>query len=175
MGKTAIFYSPQGGSVNRVAMKLGEMIGNDINVVIPVREAEKEDIEKYSQIIFVGSTVGADHWSNEILENEWEGFFKQMSESGFEGKKIAIVGLGNSVLYPEHFADGIAYLYKEITARNGKIYGFVDAEDYTFEDSEALNEEGFFCGLPLDEDNEDDLTPGRLEKWLSVLKPDFQF
>ncbi len=175
MINTAIFYSPQGGSVNRVAMKLGELIGNDKIVVIPVREVEKEDIDTYTQFIFVGSTVGADHWSNELLENEWEGFFKQIAENGFEGKKIAIAGLGNSVLYPEHFADGIAYLYKEITERNGKVYGFTDAEDYNFEDSEALNDEGFFCGLPLDEDNEDDMTPGRLKKWISVLKHDFQF
>ncbi len=175
MTKTAIFYSPQGGSVNRVAIKLGEMIGIDKVDLIHVTQAGKEHVDKYRQHIFIGSTVGADHWSNEILENEWEGFFKKIAGNGFEGKKIAIAGLGNSVLYPEHFADGIAYLYKEITGKNGKIYGFVDAEDYTFEDSEALNDEGFFCGLPLDEDNEDDLTPVRLEKWISLLKPDFEF
>jgi flavodoxin I len=175
MNKTAIFYSPQGGSVNRIAIQLGEMIGNDNVDIIPVLDAEDGDVDKYSQIIFVGSTVGADHWSNETVVNEWEGFFAKIGDNGFEEKKVAIVGLGNSVLYPEHFADGMAHLYKEITDRKGKIFGFVDAEDYTFEDSESLNDEGVFCGLPLDEDNEDDLTPGRLEKWLSKLKPDFEF
>ena len=86
-----------------------------------------------------------------------------------------MLGLGNSVLDPEHFADGMAHLHKELTAKNAEIFGFVDAKDYTFEDSEALNDEGFFCGLALDEDNEDDLTAERLEKWISRLKLDFEF
>lgn len=175
MSKTAIFYSPEGGSVNRVAVKLGEMIGNDKVDIVPVNGVEKEDLEKYSQFIFVGSTVGADHWSNETLVDEWQVFFTKIAGVDFANKKVAIAGLGNSVLYPEHFADGMAHLYKELTDRNATILGFVDAEGYTFEDSEALNDEGIFCGLPLDEDNEDDLTPERLGNWISQLKPDFGF
>jgi flavodoxin I len=175
MSKTAILYSPEGGSVNRVAIKLGEMIGIEKVDLTPVKEFEKGYLDKYSQIILVGSTVGADHWSNEILVNEWQEFFAKTDENGFKDKKVAIVGLGNSVLYPEHFADGMAHLYKELTAKHAEIFGFVDAEDYSFEDSEALNDEGFFCGLALDEDNEDDLTTGRLEKWISMLKMDFEF
>lgn len=175
MNKTAIFFSPEGGSVNSVAVKLGEMIGNDKVEIIPVREAEIEDVEKHNQMIFIGSTVGADHWNNETVANEWPGLFAMIESLSLEDKKVAIVGLGNSVLYPEHFADGMAYLYKVLAEKDANIFGFVDAEDYTFEDSEALNDEGFFCGLALDEDNEDDLTPERLEKWLEKLKPDFGF
>lgn len=175
MSKTAIYYSPEGGSVNRVAMKLGEMVGNEKVDIVPVNSVEKGDLEKFSQFIFVGSTVGADHWSNETLVDEWQAFFAEIGDTGFEDKKVAIVGLGNSVLYPEHFADGMAHLYKELSARNARILGFVDAEGYTFEDSEALTDEGMFCGLPLDEDIEDELTPERLENWISQLKPDFGF
>jgi len=175
MSKTAIFYSPEGGSVNRVAIKLGQVIGKEKVELIPVNKVKKEDVDKSSQIILVGSTVGADHWRNEILVNEWHEFFKKIADTGFEDKKVAIVGLGNSVLYPEHFADGMASLYKEVTDKGAKVFGSVDAKDYDFEDSEALNDEGFFCGLAIDEDNEYDLTTGRLEKWVSMLKPDFEF
>ena len=175
MTKTAIFYSPEGGSVNRVSLKLGEMIGNEKVEIIPVSEAEIEDVRNHSQIILVGSTVGADHWSNEPVLNEWPEFFSMIDDISFMDKKVAIVGLGNSVLYPEHFADGIAHLYKEVAEKDAKICGFVDAKDYTFEDSEALNDDGLFCGLPLDEDNEDDLTTERIENWLSSLQPDFEF
>ena len=175
MNKTALFFSPEGGNVNSVAIKLGEVIGNDKVDIIPVREVKKGDLDKYNQIIFVGSTVGADHWSNEILVDEWQEFFTKMDDISFEDKKLAIVGLGNSVLYPEHFADGMAHLHKKIAEKNAKIFGFVDAKDYTFADSEALNDEGFFCGLPIDEDNEEELTTERLEKWISILKLDFEF
>lgn len=175
MNKTALLYSPQGGNVNRVTIKLGEVIGNKKVEIIPVREVVKGDLIKYNQIIFVGSTVGADHWNNETVVDEWQEFFAKTDEISFEDKKVAIVGLGNSVLYPEHFADGMAHLYKTLTEKKAKISGFVDANDYTFTDSEAVNDEGLFCGLPIDEDNEEELTTERLEKWISILKLDFEF
>jgi flavodoxin I len=175
MSKTAIFYSPQGGNVNSVANKLGDMIGNDKVDIIPVTEVEKEEVDRYNQIILVGSTVGADHWENEIVPVEWPDFFMKISEISFEEKKVAIVGLGNSVLYPEHFADGMADLYERIIKLDAKVYGFVDAKDYDFTDSEAVNDDGFFCGLAIDEDNEPELTPERIEKWISILESDFEF
>ena len=175
MSKTALFYSPEGGNVNRVANKLGEMIGNDKVDIIPVKEVEKGDIQKYNKIILVGSTVGADHWNNEIVVDEWTEFFTKIMEISFEKKKVAIVGLGNCVLYPSHFVDGMAVLYERIIKQNAIILGFVDAKDYNFTDSEAVNDDGFFCGLPIDEDNEAELTTERLEKWIFILKSDFEF
>jgi flavodoxin I len=175
MSKTAVFYSPVGGNVNNVANKLGEMIGNDKVDIIPVKEVESEDLDKYQQIILVGSTVGTDHWKNEIIVDEWPEFFRKSKETGYENKKVAIVGLGNCVLYPEHFADGMAVLYEEIKKQNGEVLGKVNTEGYDFTDSESLDEDGYFCGLALDEDNEAELTEERLEKWISLLKPDFGF
>lgn len=143
--------------------------------MIPVNEVTKEDFYKYNQIILVGSTVGADHWDNEIVVNEWPEFFHKMKEISFENKKVAIVGLGNCVLYPEHFVDGMALLYQQIKNQNAEILGFVDSNDYDFTDSETLDDNGMFCGLPIDEDNEPELSAERLERWISVLKSDFGF
>ena len=175
MSKTAIFYSPKGGSVNSVAIKLGALIGKDKVDVIPVTEAEQADIARYNKMILVGSTVGADHWDNEIIVDEWTPFFAKIQGIRFEDKKLAIVGLGNSVLYPSHFADGMAVLYEKLIKQNAKVLGKVDSKDYDFEDSEALDDEGFFCGLALDEDNESELSTERLEKWILQLQPDFEF
>jgi len=175
MSKTAVFYSPVGGNVNNVANMLGEMIGNDKVDIIPVKEVESKDLDKYTQMILVGSTVGTDHWNNEIIVDEWPEFFRKTEKMGFGHKKVAIVGLGNCVLYPEHFADGMAVLCEEVKKQHGEVLGKVEAEGYDFMDSESLDEDGFFCGLPIDEDNEDELTAERLEKWISHLKPDFGF
>ena len=161
MSKTAVFYSPVGGNVHNVANKLEEMIGKDKVDLIPVKEANPEDVTQVDQIILIGSTVGADHWDNETLTDEWPAFFSKIQEIDFEKKKVAIIGLGNCVLYPEHFADGMAVLYDRIHELNAQIFGKVDAADYDFTDSEAVNEDGFFPGLALDEDNEEDLTPVR--------------
>jgi flavodoxin I len=175
MSKTALYYSPVGGNVNRVANMLGEMIGNDKVDIIPVNEVEKGDLSKYDKVILLGSTVGADHWNNETIVDEWPEFFTKIKEISFEKKKVAIVGLGNSFLYPSHFVDGMAVLYERLTKQNAKVLGFVEKKGYDFTDSEAVNDDGLFCGLPIDEDNEEELTAERLENWISILKSDFEF
>lgn len=175
MSKTALFFSPVGGNVNHVTDKLGSLIGDDKVDIIPVKEAESEDVSKYDKLILLGSTVGTDHWSNEAVPDEWPGFFSKIKDISFENKKVAIVGLGNSFLYPDHFADGMADLYERLTKQNAEVLGKVSAEGYDFTDSEALDEDGFFYGLAIDEDNEPELTSERLEKWISILQPDFEF
>ena len=175
MNKTALFFSPEGGNVHGVANKLGALIGNDKADIIPVKDADKQDVDKYQKIILIGSTVGADHWDNEVIVDEWTAFFAKIQDVDFANKKVALVGLGNCVLYPDHFADGMAVLYNEVTKLNAKVLGFVDSGGYDFTDSEAVNDEGLFCGLALDEDNEYDLTTERLEKWMQQLQSDFEF
>jgi flavodoxin long chain len=175
MSKTALFYSPVGGNVNRVANMLGALIGNDKVDIIPVKAVEKGDLTKYDRVILLGSTVGTDHWSNETIVDEWPGFFTKIKEISFEKKKVAIVGLGNSFLYPDHFVDGMADLYDRLTKQNAKVLGKVEKKGYDFTDSRALDDDGFFCGLPIDEDNEEELTAERLENWIALLKPDFDF
>ena len=175
MNKTVIFYSPVGGNVNRVAEMLGEMIGNDRVDVIPANAVEEGDLDKYNQIILAGSTVGTDHWNNETIVDEWPGFFRKAEGTGFENKKVALVGLGNSFLYPSHFADGMADLYENARKLNAEIFGEVETDGYDFTESESVNDDGLFCGLAIDEDNEPELTAERLENWISILKPDFGF
>ena len=175
MSKTALYYSPVGGNVNRVANMLGELIGNDKADIIPVKEVEKGDLSKYDKLILLGSTVGVDHWSNETIVDEWPEFFTKIEDLSFENKKLAIVGLGNSFLYPSHFVDGMAVLYERLKKLNASVLGKVENKGYDFTESEALDDDGFFCGLPIDEDNEDELTAGRLENWIALLKPDFEF
>jgi len=175
MSKTALYYSPVGGNVNRVANMLGALIGNDKVDIIHVKEVEKGDLSKYDKVILLGSTVGTDHWNNETIVDEWPEFFTKINEISFEKKKVAIVGLGNSFLYPSHFVDGMAVLYERLTKQNAKVLGKVEKKGYDFTESEALDDDGFFCGLPIDEDNEDELTAERLENWIALLKPDFKF
>jgi len=45
MSKTVLFFSPEGGNVDRVANKLGDLIGNDKVDIIPVKEVERRFIQ----------------------------------------------------------------------------------------------------------------------------------
>ena len=59
---------------------------------------------------------------------------------------------------------------KVVLENGGKIIGNWPRENYSFAESKALKNKDYFYGLPLDQDNEDELTLRRLEKWVEQLK-----
>ena len=62
MSKTAIFFGPVGGAVNRVADKIKNQIGNDKVEMVPVKGATAADIARFDKIIFGISNVEKDTW-----------------------------------------------------------------------------------------------------------------
>lgn len=174
MNKTAIFFGPLNGAVNRVANKLKDTIGEDKIVMIPVNSASVADIEKYDKIIFGLSTVGKESWDSKYTNVDWAKFLPEIGKTRYEGKTIAIFGLGDHVTYAASFVDHIAVLARELMNNGAVLTGQVPASDYEFDESEAVVD-GKFLGLPIDEDFEPELTDERVEKWAKQISPDFGF
>ena len=172
MSKIAIFYGPEGGSVNRVAEMIQEKIGNDKAVLLAVKDASAADLEKYDKLIFGLSTVGKDTWDSEYSTNDWGKFMPEIGKVDYSDKTVAIFGLGDHVTYAHAFVDHLGMLGKELMANGAVLVGPVDTEAYEFEESEAVVD-GKFIGLPIDEDFEPEMTEERVMAWLEVLKPDF--
>jgi flavodoxin I len=89
----------------------------------------------------------------------------------FTGKKVAIFALGDSASYSTSFAESMKVVYDEIGDK-AKIVGRVPDEGYTYDDSTAVID-GLWVGLPIDEDNEYDMTEERLSRWVEALKEEF--
>ena len=174
MSKTAIFFGPLKGAVNRVADKLKEVIGEDKVEMIPVNDATVADIEKYDKIIFGMSTVGKDTWNSTYSNVDWAKFLPEIGKTRYEGKTIAIFGLGDHVTYAATFVDHIAVLANELINNGAVLTGMVPADEYEYDESEAVVD-GMFLGLPIDEDFEPELTDERIEKWVKQISGDFGF
>lgn len=174
MSKTAIFFGPRKGAVNRVADKLKNTIGEEKVVMIPVDSATVADLEKYDKIIFGMSTVGKDTWDSKYANNDWAKFLPEIGKTSYEGKTLAIFGLGDHVTYAATFVDHIAVLARELLKNGAILTGQVPADDYEFDESEAVID-GKFLGLPIDEDFEPELTDERIAKWVKQIAPDFGF
>ncbi len=174
MSKTAIFFGPLEGSVNRVANKLKKIIGEDKVVMVPVNSASVADLEKYDKIIFGISTVGKDTWKSTYSNVDWAEFLPEISKTSYEGKSIAIFGLGDHITYAATFVDHIAVLARELIDSGAILSGQVDADEYEYHESEAVVD-GKFLGLPIDEDFEPELTDERLKKWVKQISADFGF
>ena len=57
-----------------------------------------------------------------------------------------------------------------VIENGGRVIGNWTTDNYSFAESKALINKDYFYGLPLDQDNEDELTLGRIEKWVEQLK-----
>lgn len=174
MKKTAILYWAKGGSVENVAYALLEAIGADKADLFDLGSFDLAKLDTYQNLILGSATIGAEVWRDATDSNKWNEFFVKLAGKSLASKKIAAFGLGNQILYPDHFVDSLGYMKTEVERLGGKLIGAWPAEGYDFNESEGLAN-GMFFGLALDEDQQKELTKGRIEKWVAQLNAEMNF
>lgn len=161
MKKAAIFYGSSTGNTESVAKQMAKLLNAD---VFDVADNPVEELKNYDNLIFGTST-----WGIGDLQDDWDSFLPELANTDLNGKVCAIFGLGDGASYADSFVDGIYTIYQVIENKGCKIVGFVDTAGYDYEASTAdIN--GKFVGLPLDEDNESNMTDERIDKWVEQLK-----
>ena len=63
-------------------------------------------------------------------------------------------------------------LYDIVSKNGADIIGFTSTDGYKYEESEAVIDNKF-VGLALDENNQDDETPDRIQAWVQEIKKEF--
>lgn len=172
MKKTLIIYWPQKGNVEFTANKIAEKYSNGEYKITPVTEVSEDDLKQYDNWIVGGSTVGSHNWEEADDSNRWFEFFKHLDAVDLSNKVVAFFGLGDQILYPHHYVDGLGTFQEEFEKRTIKIVGQWPTEGYKFYDSEGFKDDLFF-GLALDEDNQAELSDERIDKWLKLIDKDF--
>lgn len=172
MSKIAIFFGPLDGAVNRVADKVKVALGEENVDMVPVKDATVEDLKKYDKIIFGISTVGRETWHSTYSNVDWANFLPEIGKTTYEGKTIAVFGLGDHVTYAATFVDHIGLLAKELINKGAVLVGQVPVDEYEFDESEAIVDDKFL-GLPVDEDFEPELTDERVQNWVAQIRPHF--
>ncbi|MEE4259771.1 MAG: flavodoxin domain-containing protein [Bacteroidales bacterium] len=169
MKKTVLLYWGKGGNVERVAKKIFAMFNPECARMYDVASFDVDTIESYDLVILGGSTIGADHWKEASSDNVWATFFRKLEEHDLTGKSMALFGLGDQVLYPDHFVDDLGVLKEEAETVHANVIGSWSTADYTFTNSEGA-ENDMFYGLAIDEDHQSDLTDGRIKQWTDFIK-----
>lgn len=172
MKKIGLFYGPQGGATEKVANKVAEAFGSDNIELIPAKGAKAADVEKFDHVIYGLSTIGKDTWDMNNPAQDWANFLPETEKVNYDGKKVAIFGLGDHITYDLHFCDHIGVLAKKLMKVNATLVGQVDTDGYNFRESEAVID-GKFAGLPIDEDYEAEMTDERVTNWVEDLKKEF--
>ncbi len=165
MNKIAVIYGSSGGNTKAVAQQIVDKLDNQADI-FDVSELSVSDLVKYPYLILGTSTTGIGD-----LQYDWEKILPSLQNVDLKDKKVAIFGLGDSASYSESFAQSMRRLYDGLNERTN-IVGKVKDEGYTYDESNSVID-GEWVGLPLDEDNEYDMTDERLNNWLEKLKKEF--
>ncbi|MBL6963994.1 MAG: flavodoxin [Bacteroidetes bacterium] len=173
MKKIGLFFGYTGGNTEDVAHIIAKNFDeNDIDV-LDLTKVSLLKLDEYKQYIFGVSTVGADSWKDASTKNHWDNLFMLLDKIDLKGKKAAIFGLGNQVLYPDHFCEDMGLLYEKLVERGVKIIGHWPGDKYEFTDSRAFVKNQFI-GLPIDQDNYPEDTEELVKEWTDLLKTKFK-
>jgi len=165
MRAVGLFYGTQTGNTETAAGVIADNTGLEAAVIDDVGP---EDLKGYDGLI-----VGCPTWNTGADEyrsgTAWDDYLDDIRGLDLSGKPVAIFGCGDSQGYGDNFCDGIEELHGAFQAAGAKMIGYVDAKGYQHSESKS-EVDGRFLGLPLDEDNENDMTEGRVADWVRQLK-----
>lgn len=168
MAKIGLFYGTQTGNTQTLAELIQKEFGGESVVDLhDISGADPDDFESYECLI-----IGCPTWNIGELQSNWEGFYDELDEIAFQGKKVAYFGAGDQVGYADNFQDAMGILEEKIASLGGTTIGYWSADGYDFNDSKAIRD-GKFVGLAIDEDNQSDLTDSRIKTWVRQLKQEF--
>lgn len=166
----ALFYGSSTCYTEMAAEKIRDQLGAETVDIFNVADTPILTAQFYDHLIF-----GIPTWDYGELQEDWEEIWEEMEELDLHGKNLALYGLGDQVGYPEWFQDALGYLHNKALKLGATIVGYWPSEGYEFEQSKALTEDGsHFVGLPLDEENQFDLTDERVRMWCEQLMHEFK-
>lgn len=173
MAKIGIFFGTDTGNTRRVAKDIATLLGSGLAAKpVNIRNASEADLLSFDVLIVGTPTYGEGELPGLATGNateSWAEFLPRLEGYDFTGKTVAIYGLGNQKGYPDDFVSAMFYLYDRFIACGATVIGQCSAEGYTFKHTKAIVD-GRFVGLALDQENQKDLTPERLNDWLKALQ-----
>jgi flavodoxin I len=96
----------------------------------------------------------------------------KLPASLLRNKKVAVFGLGDQISYGENYADATGELYDVFEQLGCDMVPYahvIPDESYEHSASKSIRDDKF-CGLLLDEINQEDLTDGRIANWVAQLR-----
>jgi flavodoxin I len=165
-----LFYGSSNGNTEGAARMIKEafdQVQPDLVTLVNVAYDDLGTLSTYDKLI-----LGSSSWDDGELQDDWRDVFDELDSFDLAGKQVAVFGFGDQVEYPTTFQNAIGTLAHKARERGAQLVGHWPTEGYTFEQSLAV-EDGIFVGLSLDNDNQRQLTPQRINTWVQQLVKEF--
>ena len=162
MSQIGLFYGSTTGNTENAAKRIQAELDMGNVSLYNVADITHGDLKAYDFLIFGTST-----WGFGELQDDWAAL--DLEELDFSGKTVALFGLGDQECYADTFVDGMGILYSKVTGSGGTVIGTMPCDGYTHSNSLAVVDD-VFAGLPLDDDNQHELTNERISRWIRALQ-----
>lgn len=166
MAKVGIFF----GSSSGVTRGAAELLADEFKGAELIdMEEDFDGIEQFEDfdVLLIGSST----WGQGDPQRDWVDPLYELDNErpDMDGKKVAFFGAGDQKTHGEHFLSALGKMHDLFTSLGASAYGFTSTSGYEYEFSLA-EREGKFCGLGIDDVNQEDLTEDRVKEWASQLK-----
>lgn len=162
MSKTGIFYASKGGVTETFAKQIAEKLGADLH---NMKDAAVDVITGYQNVVLMSSS----YFFGALME-DWGGKVKLLHTIDFNGKNVAVVGVGSQERHPDSFCSGAADFFDKLRFSGAHFIGSVPVSGYNFTFS-RMQKGQRLLGLCLDKG--DDKAAAKIDEWVKSVKPVF--
>lgn len=163
--KIGLIYGTETGNTEYIAGLIQKEWGEDSVDIHDVAGMDLAIFEEYDFLI-----LGVPSWYDGQVQDDWDEMLENLEDVDLKDRVIAIYGLGDQQDWGLYFIDAVGALADKFTTEGAKLIGEWPVEGYDFIESQAINTDGHFYGLALDEDWQSELSDERIKKWVAQLK-----
>jgi len=166
MATIGIFFGSSSGVTRGAAELLSEQLSGSELIDM---EEDFDGIEQFEEfdVLLLGSST----WGQGDVQRDWVDPLYDLGNDSpdLSGKKVAFFGGGDQKTHGEHFLSALGKMHDLFVSLGAEAYGFTSVSGYDYKYSLA-ERDGKFCGLGIDDVNQEDLTEERVIGWVNQLK-----
>ncbi|MBZ9753088.1 flavodoxin [Deinococcus sp. HMF7604] len=157
-----LYYGSSNGATQHAADLIADALKSLTGLTLQPQDIRKADLARLPehQVLLLGCST----WDIGELQYDWEDQLEAFQALDLTGVQVGFFGCGDQYGYPETFQDALGILAAAAQASGAALIGKVSTAGYDFGASRAV-QNNLFVGLPLDEDNQPELTPERVQRW----------
>ncbi len=166
MAKVGIFFGSSSGVTRSAAELLSQQLSGSELIDM---EEDYDGIEQFEDfdVLLIGSST----WGQGDPQRDWVDPLYDLDNErpDLSGKKVAFFGAGDQKTHGEHFLSALGKMHDLFISLGANAYGFIPVSGYDYKFSLA-EKDGKFCGLGIDDVNQEELTEERVVGWATQLK-----
>ena len=167
MAKIGIFVGSSSGITQKTAEAIEELL-DDAELINMAEDYDDTDQFNDFDILLIGSST----WGQGDVQRDWVDPLMELQdeEPDLSGKKAAFFGAGDQKDHGEEFVTALQKIKDIFTTLGADTeYGYWSTDGYKYEFS-AAEKDGKFCGLAIDDVNQEELTQERVNSWVTQIK-----